>query len=109
MEILDKYLLKKEKTIRKKFEIDNSLYEQLIRLANNVYDASINKIVNVAIIELIKTQDINVYGKKDNEISEPHSFLIRESFYKELEEMRVKYGISIYRLINIAINNALNS
>lgn len=39
MEILDKYLLKKEKTIRKKFEIDNSLYEQLIRLANNVYDA----------------------------------------------------------------------
>lgn len=109
MEILDKYLLKKEKTIRKKFEIDNSLYEQLIRLANNVYDASINKIVNVAIIELIKTQDINVYGKKDNEISEPHSFLIRESSYKELEEMRVKYGISIYRLINIAINNALNS
>ncbi len=109
MKILDKYLLKKEKTIRKKIDIDSSLYEELTKLANKVYDASINKIVNVAIIELINTNEINVYRKKDNDISEAHSFLIRESSYKELEEMRVKYGISIYRLINIAINNALNS
>lgn len=109
MKILDKYLLKKEKTIQKKIVIDNSLYEKLEELANNKYDASVNKIVNVAIIELINTEEINLYKKKENEISVSHSFLIRESSYLKLEKMREKYGISICRLVNIAINNALNS
>lgn len=109
MKILDKYLLKKEKTVSKKIDIDNSLYEKLAQIANKEYDASINKIVNIAILELIETEDVNLYKKKDDEISESHSFLIRESSYKKLEELREKYGISIFKLVNIAINNALNS
>lgn len=109
MKILDKYLLKKENTIAKKINIDNSLYEKLGEIANKTYDASINKIVNVAILELIRTEDINIYKKQENEISEPHSFLIRESSYMMLEKLREKYGVSICRLVNIAINNALNS
>lgn len=109
MKILDKYLLKKEKVIPKKIEIENSIYEQLEKIANKEYDASINKIVNIAIIELIKTQDVKIYEKIPNEISEAHSFLIRESSYIKLEEMRAKYGISIFKLVNIAIKNALNS
>jgi len=55
MKILDKYLLKKEKTISKKIDIDNSLYEKLVQISDKEYDASINKIVNVAILELIET------------------------------------------------------
>lgn len=109
MKILDKYLLKKEKTVSKKIDIDNSLFEKLGKIANKEYDASINKIVNVSILELIATENVNIYKKKDDEISEPHSFLIRESSYLKLEEMREKYGISVFRLVNIAINNALNS
>ena len=109
LKILDKYLLKKKKTISKKINIDNSLYEKLEEIANIKYDASINKIVNIAILELIETEDINVYKKKENEISEPHSFLIRESSYAKLEKLREKYGISVCRLVNIAINNALSS
>lgn len=109
MKILDKYLLKKEKTISKKINIDNSLYEKLQEIANKKYDASINKIVNVAILELIRTENINIYVKKENEMSEPHSFLIRESSYMKLEKLREKYGISICRFVNIAINNDLTS
>ena len=109
MQILDKYLLRKEKTISKKIDIDSSLYEQLTDLSKNVYDASINKIVNVAILELIETENVKPFRKKDDEISEAHSFLIRESSYQKLEELRDEYGISLYRLVNIAINNALNS
>ena len=109
MEILDKYLLRKEKNIPKKIEIDNNLYEALTEIANKTYDASINKIVNVAIIELIKTEDIRIYKKSSNEIFVPHSFLIRESSFFALEKLREKYGISIRQLVNIAINNALNS
>lgn len=64
LKILDKYLLTKEKTISKKINIDNSLYEKLEEIANIKYDASINKIVNVAILELIKTENINIYVKR---------------------------------------------
>lgn len=109
LKILDKYLLKKEKTIPKKIDIDNNLYETLVELANNKYDASVNKMVNVAIIELIKTENINIYEKRKDELLVPHSFLIRESSYLGLEKLREKYGISICKLVNIAINNALNS
>ena len=109
LKILDKYLLKKEKMIQKKIDIDNNLYEKLEIIANKEYDASINKIVNIAILELIKTEDINVYKKEGNELSESHSFLIRESSYLELEKLREKYGMSVRKLVNIAINNALNS
>ena len=49
-----------------------------------------------------------MYKKPDNEISVPHSLLIREELYKKLEELREKYGISIYRLVNIAIKNVVD-
>lgn len=108
MNTFDKYLLKKDKLLRRRIEIDNSLYEQLVKLAD-VYDASINKLVNIAIIELIKTENVNVYEKPNNEIIEAHNFAIRESSYNKLEELKNKYGLSIYKLTNIAIYNALNS
>ena len=108
MNTFDKYLLKKDNLLKRRIEIDNSLYEQLVKLAD-VYDASINKLVNIAIIELIKTENVNVYEKPNNEISEAHNFAIRESSYNKLEELKNKYGLSIYKLTNIAIYNALNS
>lgn len=107
MDIFDKYFLKKDKLLRRRIEIDNSLYEQLVKLSK-IYDASINKLVNIAIIEMIKTENVKVYEKSDNEIQEAHNFAIRESSYKELEKLKNKYGLSIYKLTNIAIYNALN-
>ena len=108
MGILDRYLFKKERTLPKKIEIDNTLYEKLEYLSKNVYDASVNKIVNIAIMGLIETEDIKIFKKPENEIAVSHSFLIRESLYYDLEDLRDKYGISLYRLVNIAIKNALD-
>ena len=108
MNTFDKYLLKKDKLLRRRIEIDNSLYEQLVKLAD-VYDASINKLVNIAIIEMIKTENVNVYEKPDNEIVEAHNFAIRETSYNQMEKLKNKYGLSIYKLTNIAIYNALIS
>ena len=107
MGILDKYLLKRDNILRKKIEIDNTLYEEIVELTK-VYDASANKIINVAILGLIQSENIKLYKKPDNEISVPHSLLIREEYYKKLEEFREKYGISIYRLVNIAIKNVID-
>lgn len=90
MNTFDKYLLKKDKLLRRRIEIDNSLYEQLVKLAD-VYDASINKLVNIAIIEMIKTENVNVYEKPDNEIVEAHNFAIRETSYNQMEKLKGKY------------------
>ncbi len=108
MNIFDNYFLKKDKLLKRRIEIDNSLYEKLMELTE-VYDTSINKMVNVAIIELIKSGNVNIYEKNENEIVESHNFAIRESSYKELEKLKDKYGVSIYKLVNIAIYNVLNS
>lgn len=108
MNTFDKYLLKKDKLIKRRTEIDSSLYEKLAKLVD-IYDASINKLVNIAILEMIETENVQVYERPENEISESHNFAIRESSYLELEKFRDRYGLSIYKLTNIAIYNALNS
>ena len=33
--------------------------------------------------------------------------MIRESMYKKLEDMREKYGVSVSKLVNIAIRDGL--
>lgn len=108
MYTFDKYLFKKDNLLRRRIEIDSSLYEQLVKLTD-IYDASINKLVNIAIAEMIKTENVNIYEKPENEIVEAHNFAIRESSYNEMEKLKNKYGLSIYKLTNIAIYNALNS
>ena len=106
--IFDKYLFKKDRLIKRRIEIDSTLYEKLVELSNE-YDASINKLVNIAIIEMIKTENVKVYEKPENEIVEAHNFAIRETSYNEMEKLKNKYGLSIYKLTNIAIYNAVNS
>ena len=108
MNTFDKYLLKKDKLLKRRIEIDSSLYNKLLDLTQ-IYDASVNKLVNVAILELIKTENVQVYEKPDNEISESHNFAIRESSYNNMEKLKDKYGLSIYKLTNIAIYNALST
>jgi len=108
MSVFDDYLLKKDRLLRRRIEIDCSLYEQLKKLELE-YDASINKLVNIAIVDMIKKENMKLYERQENEIAEAHNFAIRESSYRKLEEMKNKYGLSIYKLTNIAIYNAVNS
>ena len=75
MSAFDRYY-KKEKLISRKLDIEEETYMKLEHLSKNVYDASINKLVNSAIEELIKTEKIQVYNMKGkNYVS--RSFLIR--------------------------------
>ena len=54
---------RKEKLISKTLEIDENLYLELEKLSNEVYDASINKLVNAAIDEMIEKENIMLYEK----------------------------------------------
>lgn len=97
---------KKEKLISRTLEIDETLYYELEILSKEVYDASISKLVNAAIEDIIKTENIQLYERK-NTLFVTRSFLIRNSFWDGLYSLKKKYGISIRLLVNIAIRNAL--
>ncbi len=98
---------KKEKIISKKLDIEENAYNELEHLSQEIYDASINKLVNSAIEELLKTEKIKLYNMKNkNYIS--RTFLIRQSFAEGLYELKEKYKISVNLLVNIAIRNALS-
>lgn len=97
---------KKEKLVSRTLEIDETLYNELEKLSKEVYDASISKLVNAAIEEILKTENIKPYERK-NMLYVSRSFLIRSSFLEGLHKFKIKYGISIRLLVNIAIRNVL--
>ncbi len=107
MSIFEDRLWKKDKILRRRIEIDNTLYEGLIKIVEE-YDTDISNLVNMAIENLINTEKVELYERAKEEIVEAHNFSIREGFYRELEKLKSKYGISVYKLTNIAIYNALN-
>ena len=97
---------KREKLISRTLDIDEELYCELEDLSKNIYEASISKLVNASIENLIKTENIKLYERK-NKSYVSRSFLIRESLLEGLYDLKLKYRVSICLLINIAIRNAL--
>ncbi len=79
----------------------------MLSLSDNEISASVNQLINACIEELIKKENIKMYVKPKEEISVKHSLLIRESFVQELDNLKDKYDISIYKLVNMSIYNAL--
>ena len=97
---------KREKLISRTLDIDEELYNKLEFLSKEVYDASISKLVNVAIEDLIDNEKVQVYKRKNNSYVS-RSFLIRDSLLEGLYELKKKYRVPIYLLVNIAIRNEL--
>ena len=107
MGYFDEKFHKREKKYRGDYDIDDSLYVRLDQLST-VYDATITDLVNASLEHLIESEKISLYKKADNDFSVTHTLLIRESNLAGLEELKAKYGVSIYKLVNIAIRNALD-
>ena len=96
----------KEKLVSRTLDIDEELYNKLEFLSKEVYDASISKLVNVAIEDLIDNEKVQIYKRKNNSYVS-RSFLIRDSLLEGLYELKKKYRVPIYLLVNIAIRNEL--
>lgn len=99
---------KRETLLRKTIEIEEDLYDKINELSKKIYHTSTNQLINGCIEELLKTKEIKLYEKQTDKTPVQHSLLIRESLFKGLEELREKYNLSIYKLVNIAIKNALD-
>lgn len=50
---------------------------------------------------------LNYIQKKKNELFTKHSLILRKNSLENLEILKDKYGISVYKLIHIAIKNVL--
>ena len=98
---------KKENWLKKSAEIEGNLYDKLKEISSKEIDASVNKIIDACIDEFEIGEKVIIYKKEKGEINVARSIIIRESMYKKLEDMREKYGISISKLINIAIREGL--
>lgn len=96
------------KWLKKSWLINESLYAELQRLANEKYDATINDLVIASIDTLIKTEDIKVFASP-NAWSVKRSFMIPADMFDKLHNLKEKYNISHTKLINIAINNAIEA
>ena len=106
MSILDRFW-KHDTLIQKTIEIESNLYDKIEYLSENVYDASISKIINACIDDLIEKENVQLYTKEDNELFTKHSIILRKKSLDNLNLLKEKYGISVYKLIHIAIKNVI--
>jgi len=105
--LFDHIFRKRENKLRRNYEIEDSLYSKLEELSK-IYDASVTDLINECLLHLIETENIRLYEKDPTEISVTHTLLIRESNLVGLEQLKGKYGVSIFKLVNIAIRNVLH-
>ena len=67
----------KDVIVQKTFEIESGLYDRLEFLSENIYDASISKLVNACIDNLVETEDVKLYPKDGKELYVKSSLLSR--------------------------------
>ena len=103
MSVLDRFWPKDE-LVQKTIEIESSLFDEIEFLCTYVYDTSVSKLINACIDELVETEDVKLYPKEYDE----HTLILRKSSLENLEKLKDKYGVSVYKLIHISIKNALN-
>ena len=107
MGILDRRFNKKEPKLKRNYEIDDALYQRLQEQAR-LYDATLTDLINVCIRQLIETENITLFEQKNRDTSSIHSLLIYGSSLAGLESLKDRFGVSIYKLVNIAIKNVLD-
>lgn len=91
---------------RKSYTISDEMYDKLVYLSKFVYDASINKLICCSVENFLNKSEVNLYSSEKSPASKRIVYLKQETFEK-LEALRTKYGISISKLIDIAIHDAL--
>lgn len=90
-------------TKRRSIKIEDKLYEKLNYITKQRYSASISEVINVCIEELLEKEKIEIYEKSRGDLMFYRSIMIRKENEEKLKEAKEKTGISMTRLINIAM------
>lgn len=101
-------LYKREPTIVKSLHIDEDLYTKIQYLSENVFDASVSKIVNVCIENtLLKNKTVTFYKKPKGTESIYRSVVLRKTVFEKLMKQKDLTGISFSRIVNGCIKEFL--
>lgn len=107
MSSIDRLYKKDNYTIQKSIILEDKLYSRLKEIVEKEYDATISDIVNVCIEDLISSDNIKYYAKPDEEITIYRSVMIRKENVAALNKITKETGISLTRLVNIAMKEFL--
>ena len=107
MSAIDRLYSINNKTVKKSINIDDSLYKRLMRYTKKNYDATISDMINVCIEDLLSTGSVKYYAKPEDEITIYRSVMIRKENEEALNKITQETGISLTRLVNIAMKEFL--
>lgn len=108
MSAVDRLYSINNKTVKKSINIDDSLYKRLMRYTKKNYDATISDMINVCIEDLLSTGSVKYYAKPEDEITIYRSVMIRKENAEALNKITQETGISLTRLVNIAMKEFLD-
>lgn len=104
-----KRLYETDEIITRSLHIDEDLYLKLQYICDNVFDASVSKLVNICVETLLQDKDnVKFYKKPYKTESIYRSILFRKKFYDELVKIREETGISFSRLVNGSIKQFID-
>ena len=104
MSSINRLYAKDNYTVQKSINLEDSLYTKLKEIIDKDFDATISDVVNVCIEDLIsKEENIKYYPKPENEITSYRSVMIRRKNVEALNKITQNTGISLTRLVNIAM------
>lgn len=102
---LNSKFYKKEKRIRKTYEIEDDLYD-FLQEASSLYEASVSDILNACIRELLETKNLVIYTKSELRFPS-HNVNICVSNIEGLAELSKTTPFTIKALVNMAIRNIM--
>lgn len=89
--------------------IEDTLYEKIAEITTRDFEANNSDVINVAIEILVQKEHITYYPKPENEIAIYKNIMIRKSNIKALKDINRKTGISVTRLVNIAMKEFVDN
>ena len=109
MSAIDRLYKKDNSTVQKSINLEDKLYTNLKQIVENEYDATISDVINACIEDLISSGNIKYYAKPEGEITIYRSIMIRKENVESLNQITKETGISLTRLVNIAMKEFLDN
>ena len=108
MSAIDRLYKKDNYTVQKSINLEDRLYTKLKEIIDKEYDATISDIINVCIEDLVTGGNVKYYAKPTDEITIYRSVMIRKENVEALNKINLETGISLTRLVNIAMKEFLD-
>lgn len=107
MSAIDRLYSIDNKTIKKTINIEDRLYNKIMKFTKENYDATFSEIINVCIEEYVERNRPSFYEKPKLETVTYRSMMIRKENLINLQKIHKKTGISVTRLLNGAVKEFL--